>query len=1410
MATEKREVELIIKGQNLSGKTFKEAAEAVDALSKSIAKQVDAAKKGEGSLSQLKSSYKELADASAALTAQDALVGRFQRASAELAKLKSNAEAARVAFDNLNAQQSEAGGKATGQLGKDITAATKAMESADRVFEKQKATVESLTASLAKLGIETTAIDKTQTAMVATARSAASGLTAASGAIDDFATHLTRAKDAQAQFASKDLFAGKAKDAAALSKIGESMRELETSIDHLKSKERDLVEQGTFARKAQDSQNLVKISQAIKTLEADYDKLKSQENELVSRAVFGNKVKDAANVLKVSDTLQAYDNALSRTKAAEKAFSDQTTFNKKAAEAKRLVDAANYANFWGKALDEAVVHERQFLQENGAYETKGQKVGALRTRAKELSETYKELNATQKEVAASTAKINSASSGGGENPFASSGRTTLSLMHRIRGEILALTAAYVGLQGAIQGVTGVIDVVNSEQQINSKLLVANSGDVKAAAEDYKFLRAMAQSLGIVFPDLAKQYGSFAVAARKANMTVEETRYVFQSVAKAGRALGMSRDDMQGVFLAITQMIGKGKIQAEELTQQLSERLPGAIQLFAAKYKGGMAQLQKDLKAGKVEAASGVLTLAKSLDENFAQGAEQMKNGVQAMQARFENAIYDFKKGIANSGLEKSFVDLLKKVTSILQSDDGAKFATALANGFDTVAKVLVFLLENLDSLIEVLKVLGTFYLAKQFMEMGFAAATAATNILSLSKAFDVAYAGATKMEKGMMLARAAFMLFSAAIVGWEIGTILSEKFESVRMAGIALVVGLDQLWIKMKYGAQIAAETIVYVWESALAALEKKFGVKIDSMMDRMKSALKAMPGIGGAVEAMEVVEKMQNAQQMPKKAVAHDDAAATSAKRLAELRGMAQKELQMSRDVGDDMFKYATDQARAAMKKVEEAAKQTKTAVGEVGVPKDRKFAGVGDDDGKNKALEKYKALLAEVEAIEARALKKQKEDIGSVTQGIELQFKALFDKLDASGVKGADALKARLRAAVDALKAEAEVKYQDDQNKRVEAVEKQIAQLETRAGKSKDATLDQRVKALDDSMAPLYKDIDALDVKRQSNLRQQVDLLREQLIEVERIKTAEQSLVAAQKPLNDAIAERDLRIRTVQLEIANGTIAELDGRQKIKEILEQSQPAIDAFATSAKAAVESLRGILSDTQLDAVRAKIDELDVSQGKWNKELNKTADDINNMIAGGVGTMFDDIASSMADAIDGTKSWGEALGDVRNAFLKFASDFLRNLAMMIIKQQLLNMLKGSGGGIGGAIAGALGMMHTGGVVGAGAGQMVRTGVPFGWFDNAPRYHSGGVAGLSPNEYPAILQKNEEVLTSGDPRNVLNGGGQAAPQIVPQDIKIVNTIDSGGFFSEGLSTSQGTKAIMNFVQANRAQFKNILGN
>ncbi|MNX26727.1 hypothetical protein D3C86_568020 [compost metagenome] len=107
---------------------------------------------------------------------------------------------------------------------------------------------------------------------------------------------------------------------------------------------------------------------------------------------------------------------------------------------------------------------------------------------------------------------------------------------------------------------------------------------------------------------------------------------------------------------------------------------------------------------------------------------------------------------------------------------------------------------------------------------------------------------------------------------------------------------------------------------------------------------------------------------------------------------------------------------------------------------------------------------------------------------------------------------------------------------------------------------------------------------------------------------------------------------------------------------------------------------------------------------------------------------------------------------------------------------------------------------------GSGGGTPTGFNAGWLSSALRYHTGGIAGLAPNEVPAVLEKGEEVLTADDPRHVNNGGGQAGATL---NAKIINTFDAAGFLNEAMATRDGEQTILNFVRANRSAFRAAAG-
>ena len=149
------------------------------------------------------------------------------------------------------------------------------------------------------------------------------------------------------------------------------------------------------------------------------------------------------------------------------------------------------------------------------------------------------------------------------------------------------------------------------------------------------------------------------------------------------------------------------------------------------------------------------------------------------------------------------------------------------------------------------------------------------------------------------------------------------------------------------------------------------------------------------------------------------------------------------------------------------------------------------------------------------------------------------------------------------------------------------------------------------------------------------------------------------------------------------------------------------------------------------------------------------------------------------------NWGKGLGETltgafsgaESAFRSFVEtgkfDFkglvrsiLADLAVLSFKRAVLGPIASALSGIfgGGSVAAAV--SHAGGIVGL-SGHMRQ--VPAMAFAGAPRMHSGGWAGLRPDEVPTILQRGERVLNRREAANYGRGGSTGSGVTVNIDAR-----------------------------------------
>lgn len=179
------------------------------------------------------------------------------------------------------------------------------------------------------------------------------------------------------------------------------------------------------------------------------------------------------------------------------------------------------------------------------------------------------------------------------------------------------------------------------------------------ADHQKFIIGLSKKYGVQVNSLTSGFAKFKAAADISDMALSDQYKIFESVSRAAVAFGLSADDQKGVFLALSQMMSKGKIQAEELRLQMAERLPVAIQAMAKAAGVSVEEMDKLMKQGKLYASDILPRFAEALDEMI---SNIDTDNLMASLNRLSNAFVDLVK---NWGIEEKFKSIVDAVSRLL-------------------------------------------------------------------------------------------------------------------------------------------------------------------------------------------------------------------------------------------------------------------------------------------------------------------------------------------------------------------------------------------------------------------------------------------------------------------------------------------------------------------------------------------------------------------------------------------------------------------------------------------------------------------------------------------------------------------------------------------------------------------------
>jgi lambda family phage tail tape measure protein len=206
-----------------------------------------------------------------------------------------------------------------------------------------------------------------------------------------------------------------------------------------------------------------------------------------------------------------------------------------------------------------------------------------------------------------------------------------------------------------------------------KLRIALAGVTTSQAEyrqSLDFIKESTKKFAIPQEILTKQFTRLQASVQGAGGNIDDTKTAFNGIVAAVRATGGSLTDVESALTATAQVFSKGKVSAEELRQQLGERLPGAFTLFAKSMGKTPAELDKALEGGKVSLQD-FQAFAELLFDKYGETAQTIANSPKAAGDRLKVALSDLSEDVGillepiGAAFQETFLDAVKAVNDLI-------------------------------------------------------------------------------------------------------------------------------------------------------------------------------------------------------------------------------------------------------------------------------------------------------------------------------------------------------------------------------------------------------------------------------------------------------------------------------------------------------------------------------------------------------------------------------------------------------------------------------------------------------------------------------------------------------------------------------------------------------------------------
>ena len=195
----------------------------------------------------------------------------------------------------------------------------------------------------------------------------------------------------------------------------------------------------------------------------------------------------------------------------------------------------------------------------------------------------------------------------------------------------------------------------AKQRLALQLVTKEAGEYQRALA---FVDDTSRKFAIPQEVITRQFTKLTASVKGAGGSVADAEKAFLGVAAGIRGTGGGLQDLDSALTATSQVFSKGKVSAEELRQQIGERLPGAFTLFAESMGMTPQELDKALEKGQVSLQD-FQGFAEKLFADYGEAAKVIASGPEAAGDRLQTAL---------SRLSESVGDLLRPIGAAFQTE----------------------------------------------------------------------------------------------------------------------------------------------------------------------------------------------------------------------------------------------------------------------------------------------------------------------------------------------------------------------------------------------------------------------------------------------------------------------------------------------------------------------------------------------------------------------------------------------------------------------------------------------------------------------------------------------------------------------------------------------------------------------